>query len=73
MHLTFEEYFAARHIADNEIDDILRIISPYRNQARWNEPILLALGYLSADQKRVNRLVEQLFSRFSGLSTSDRR
>jgi tetratricopeptide (TPR) repeat protein/DNA replication protein DnaC len=62
MHLTFEEYFAARHIADNEIDDILRIISPYRNQARWNEPILLALGYLSADQKRVNRLVEQLFS-----------
>ena len=62
MHLTFEEYFAARHIADNEIEDILRIISPYRNQARWNEPILLALGYLSADQKRVNRLVEQLFS-----------
>jgi len=65
MHLTFEEYFAARHIADNEIDDILRIISPYRNQARWNEPILLALGYLSADQKRVNRLVEQLFSNLS--------
>jgi tetratricopeptide (TPR) repeat protein len=62
MHLTFEEYFAARHIADNEIEDILRIINPYRNQARWNEPILLALGYLSAEQKRVNRLVEQLFS-----------
>lgn len=62
MHLTFEEYFAARYIADNEIDDILAIISPYRNQARWNGPILLALGYLSRDQRRINRLVERLFS-----------
>ncbi len=62
MHLTFEEYFAARHIADNEIDEILQIISSYRNQARWNEPILLALGYLSKDRRRINRLVEQLFS-----------
>ncbi|MGB7443172.1 MAG: tetratricopeptide repeat protein [Coleofasciculaceae cyanobacterium] len=62
MHLTFEEYFAARYIADNEIEDIIKIISPYRNQPRWNEPILLALGYLSSDQRRVNRLVEKLFS-----------
>ncbi|MBW4522217.1 MAG: tetratricopeptide repeat protein [Scytolyngbya sp. HA4215-MV1] len=61
MHLTFEEYFAARHIADNEIADILAIISPYRDQARWNEPILLALGYLSANANRVNRLMQQLF------------
>ena len=65
MHLTFEEYFAARRIADNEIDDILNIISPYRNQARWNEPILLALGYLSTDQNRLNRLLKKLFSHFS--------
>mgnify|MGYP001795429155 CR=1 FL=1 len=62
MHLTFEEYFAARHIADNEIDEIVKIISPYRNQARWNEPILLALGYLSENRNRVNRLVDRLFS-----------
>ncbi|MCW6052738.1 tetratricopeptide repeat protein [Lyngbya sp. CCAP 1446/10] len=65
MHLTFEEYFAARQIADNEIDDILKIISPYRNQARWNEPILLALGYLSTDQNRLNRLLKKLFSHLS--------
>ncbi len=65
MHLTFEEYFAARQIADNEISEILEIIGPYRNQARWNEPILLALGYLSADQKRTNRLLEQLFRNLS--------
>ncbi|NEO31358.1 MAG: tetratricopeptide repeat protein, partial [Symploca sp. SIO3C6] len=62
MHLTFEEYFAARDIADNEIDDILSIINSYRNQARWNEPILLALGYFSQDQRRVHRLLEKLFS-----------
>ncbi len=65
MHLTFEEYFAARRIADNEIDDILNIISPYRNQARWNEPILLALGYISNDQNRLNRLLKKLFSHLS--------
>ena len=61
MHLTFEEYYAARYIADNEIPDILNIINTYRYQARWNEPILLALGYLSADRQRVNRLLKQLF------------
>ncbi|MEG4280908.1 tetratricopeptide repeat protein [Microcoleus sp. MON1_C1] len=61
MHLTFEEYYAARYIADNEIPEILKIINTYRYQARWNEPILLALGYLSADRQRVNRLLEQLF------------
>ena len=60
MHLTFEEYFAARWIADNEIEDILQIISAHRNQVRWNEPILLALGYLSKDRRRINRLVEGL-------------
>ena len=61
MHLTFEEYYAARYIADNEIPDILKIINTYRYQARWNEPLLLALGYLSADRQRVNRLLAQLF------------
>ncbi|WP_445247472.1 tetratricopeptide repeat protein, partial [Microcoleus sp. OTE_8_concoct_300] len=61
MHLTFEEYYAARYIADNEIPEILKIIDTYRYQARWNEPILLALGYLSADRQRVNRLLELLF------------
>ncbi len=62
MHLTFEEYFVARHIADNEVADILTTIRSYRDQARWNEPILLALGYLSStNQNRANRLMQQLF------------
>jgi tetratricopeptide (TPR) repeat protein len=62
MHLTFEEYYAARHIADNDVSDILAMIRPYLYEARWNEPILLALGYLSADRNQVNRLLERLFA-----------
>ena len=61
MHLTFEEYYAARHLANNDVPDILEMIQPYLYEARWNEPILLALGYLSTDQKRVNRLLEKMF------------
>jgi tetratricopeptide (TPR) repeat protein len=63
MHLTFEEYFAARYIADNEVRDILEIIRKHLHEPRWNEPILLALGYYGIySPKQVNKLVEQLFS-----------
>ncbi|MBD2518735.1 tetratricopeptide repeat protein [Nostoc sp. FACHB-973] len=62
MHLTFEEYFAALYIADNEPSDILKIIREHLHEPRWNEPILLALGSYSNSSKLVNRLVEQLFS-----------
>ncbi|MEH2041037.1 tetratricopeptide repeat protein [Nostoc sp.] len=63
MHLTFEEYFAARYIADNEVRDILEIIHKHLHEPRWNEPILLALGYYGIySPKQVNKLVEQLFS-----------
>jgi len=61
MHLTFEEYFAARQIADNEVDEILRVVGELRDRDRWAEPILLALGYLSRDANRLNRLLAQLF------------
>ncbi|MEH1816476.1 MAG: tetratricopeptide repeat protein, partial [Nostoc sp.] len=63
MHLTFEEYFAARYIADNEVKDILEIIHKHLHEPRWNEPILLALGYYGIySPKQVNKLVEQFFS-----------
>ncbi|MFW9262369.1 tetratricopeptide repeat protein [Nostoc sp. CALU 546] len=63
MHLTFEEYFAARYIADNEVRDILEIIRKHLHEPRWNEPILLALGYYGIySPKQVNKLVEELFS-----------
>ncbi|WAN70036.1 hypothetical protein BJP36_14840 [Moorena producens JHB] len=61
MHLTFEEYFAARYIADNDVSEILDIINSHRYEARWDEPILLALGYLSGNPKRINKLVPKLF------------
>jgi energy-coupling factor transporter ATP-binding protein EcfA2 len=62
MHLTFEEYFAARYIADNEVSEILQIIDSHLHEPRWNEPILLALGYYSIHSpKQVNKLIEQLF------------
>ena len=63
MHLTFEEYFAARHIADNESSEILKLIQAHLYEPRWEEPILLALGYYGSHSPRqINRLVEQLFS-----------
>jgi tetratricopeptide (TPR) repeat protein len=62
MHLTFEEYFAARYIADNDVSEILEIIQKHQDDPRWQEPILLALGYLGIHSpKRVSRLVERLF------------
>ncbi len=62
MHLTFEEYFAARYIADNDPSDILETIDLRLHEPRWREPILLALGYYGVHfPKMVNRLVEKLF------------
>jgi len=62
MHLTFEEYFAARQIADNGVGEILEIITPKLHESRWREPILLALGYLgSHTPKQANRVVKELF------------
>ncbi|WP_293079715.1 NACHT domain-containing protein [Moorena sp. SIO3H5] len=62
MHLTFEAYFAARYIADNDVSEILDIINQHRYEARWHEPILLALGYLGSENpRRINKLVPKLF------------
>ena len=63
MHLTFEEYFAARYIADNHPKQILRLIRKHLGKPRWQEPILLALGYYSSHSPgQVNELVKNLFS-----------
>ena len=62
MHLTFEEYFAARHIADNDRKEVLRIIRHHLHEPRWEEPILLTLGYYGVHfAGQANRLVQQLF------------
>ena len=63
MHLTFEEYFAARYIADNDQSDILEIIHSHLHEPRWNETILLALGYYGIHfNAQVDKLVKRLFS-----------
>ncbi|AOX04300.1 hypothetical protein BJP34_14170 [Moorena producens PAL-8-15-08-1] len=62
MHLTFEEYFAARYIADNDVSEILDIINYHRYEARWHEPILLALGYFGSENpRRFSKLVQGFF------------
>ncbi|MGF1517513.1 MAG: tetratricopeptide repeat protein [Nodosilinea sp.] len=67
MHLTFEEYFAARDIADRSLEQMLVIIQQHWREPRWVEPILLALAYFgSYSPRQFNQLIEQLFE---GLAT----
>ncbi|MBD2439631.1 tetratricopeptide repeat protein [Nostoc sp. FACHB-110] len=62
MHLTFEEYFAARYIADKEQSEILELIQKHLHEPRWNEPLLLALGYYGSHfSTQFKRLAEKLF------------
>ncbi|BAZ16595.1 signal transduction protein [Calothrix sp. NIES-4071] len=64
MHLTFEEYFAARYIADNDQSEILSLIDKHFYEPRWNEPILLALGYYGIHfNAQVDKLLKKLFSK----------
>ncbi len=46
MHLSFEEYFAARELVRRP-DQLAQKIYELRHQPRWQEPILLAIGYVS--------------------------
>jgi HEAT repeat protein len=46
MHLTFEEYFAARELVRRP-ERVAKKIYALRHQPRWQEPILLAIAYLS--------------------------
>ncbi|MDX2031732.1 MAG: HEAT repeat domain-containing protein, partial [Blastocatellia bacterium] len=46
LHLTFEEYFAARELVRNP-QTAARKIHPLRHDPRWREPILLAIGFVS--------------------------
>ena len=66
MHLTFEEYFAARYIADNDASEILEIIDLRLHEPRWREPLLLALGYYGVHfPSMINKLVKKLFQKLN--------
>lgn len=48
MHLTFEEYYAARHLVARS-KTRARLIRQHLHQPRWEEPILLALGFVGLE------------------------
>ena len=48
MHLTFEEYYAARHLAGLRRHAAQRL-RQHLHDPRWDEPILLALGFYGLD------------------------
>jgi HEAT repeat protein len=48
MHLTFEEYYAARHLVARSRTRA-KLIRQHLHQLRWQEPILLALGFIGLD------------------------
>jgi len=48
-HLTFQEYFTARFVVDNEADGAVnRLISSYFDDERWREVLLLAASMMSS-------------------------
>ena len=48
MHLTFEEYYAARHLVARS-KSRAKLIRRHLHDPRWEEPILLALGFVGKD------------------------
>ncbi|MCW1968050.1 MAG: HEAT repeat domain-containing protein, partial [Anaerolineae bacterium] len=59
MHLTFEEYYAARHMVARA-SQRAKLIRQHLHDPRWQEPILLALGHVAADSPDdAAELVEQ--------------
>ncbi|MEM9219817.1 MAG: tetratricopeptide repeat protein [Cyanobacteria bacterium P01_F01_bin.150] len=69
MHLTFEEYFAARYIVDHKSNQILKIIQSKLSDARWEEPILLALSFLDNYSPQQSRdLIKVLFKDLTRLA-----
>jgi HEAT repeat protein len=48
MHLTFEEYYAARYL-EIRAKSRAQMIRKHLHDPRWDEPILLALGFVSLE------------------------
>ncbi|MFL5659698.1 MAG: NACHT domain-containing protein, partial [Ktedonobacteraceae bacterium] len=48
MHLTFEEYYAARYLVARS-KGRAQLIHQHLHKPRWEEPILLALGFVGLD------------------------
>jgi hypothetical protein len=46
LHLTFEEYFAAVHLAEQWLQGGTHVLTPLLHNPRWTEVLLLAVGRL---------------------------
>lgn len=68
MHLTFEEYFAARELLRKRGESASRIFQ-HRHIPRWEEPILLAIAFLSNDYP--DDAVEIIKSAILGLTSEN--
>lgn len=63
LHLTFEEYFAAVHLADKWAREGKSVLKPLLHDPRWSEPILLTAGLLSeSSQYRATQFVKTILS-----------
>jgi HEAT repeat protein len=47
LHLTIEEYLTARHVIAQGEEELMRAVHRRRHHPRWQEPIQLALAFLS--------------------------
>ncbi|HEU4324777.1 MAG TPA: HEAT repeat domain-containing protein, partial [Roseiflexaceae bacterium] len=58
LHLTFQEYYAARYLVASSATRA-GLIRQHLHDPRWDEPILLALGYVGLDSpKKATELLE---------------
>lgn len=62
IHLTFQEYLAARYITRDNFETH-KFISHYLNDPRWNVPLLMALGHISIDDKWDRKATTEVFSK----------
>jgi predicted NACHT family NTPase len=63
LHLTFEEYFTAVHLADKWEREGKSVLKPLLHDPRWSETILLTAGLLSeSSQYRATRFVKTILS-----------
>lgn len=62
MHLTFEEYYAARYLATRVVrqEELLKLLRRHIHDARWEEVILLTLGYIRFVMKLTDSSAEVL-------------
>ena len=58
LHLTFQEYFAARHLASLGVEERWQIIEPHLLDPRWRETILLTAGELGVRIGRASEVTD---------------